>query len=106
IPGMPAANFRKVPDLSFFAGNGANGSFYIICQQDANPTAGSSWDLTNNNFTDCQGVGGTSAAAPAFAGVMAMINQKTGQRQGNADFVLYQLYKNGSGNTHFPTPAH
>ena len=25
---------------------------------------------------------------------MALVNQKTGQRQGNANFVLYQLYKN------------
>jgi Pro-kumamolisin, activation domain/Bacterial Ig-like domain (group 3) len=105
INGMPSANFRQVPDLSLFAGNGLNASFYIICQQDSNPTAGSSCDLTNNNFTDFQGVGGTSAAAPAFAGVMAMVNQKTGQRQGNANFVLYQLYKNGSGTTICPSAA-
>jgi Pro-kumamolisin, activation domain/Bacterial Ig-like domain (group 3) len=105
INGMPPANFRQVPDISFFAGNGTNASFYIVCQQDSNPTAGSSCDLTNNNFTDFEGVGGTSAAAPAFAGVMAMVNQKTGQRQGNANFVLYQLYKNGSGTTICPSSA-
>jgi len=37
------------------------------------------------------GAGGTSFAAPAFAGVMALINQKTGERQGNANEVLYSL---------------
>jgi len=107
ITGMPSANFRQVPDVSFFAGNGTNGSFYIICQEDANAGTGSntsSCDL-NSPFADFQGVGGTSAAAPAFAGIMAMINQKTGQRQGNANFVLYQLYKNGSASTICPSSA-
>jgi Pro-kumamolisin, activation domain/Bacterial Ig-like domain (group 3) len=93
--------FRVLPDISFFAGNGLNGSFYIICQQDANTGTGSSTsscDL-NSPFNDFQGVGGTSAAAPSFAGVMALVNQKTGQRQGNANFVLYQLYKKNTAGT-------
>ncbi len=107
INGMPSAAFRQLPDVSFFAGNGTNASFYIICQQDANTGTGSSsssCDL-NSPFADFQGVGGTSAAAPAFAAVMAMVNQKTGQRQGNANFVLYQLYKNGSASTICPSSA-
>jgi hypothetical protein len=101
ITGMPAANFRQTPDISLFSGNGTNASFYIICQQDANTGTGSSTsscDL-NSPFADFQGVGGTSAAAPAFAGIIAMVNQKTGQRQGNANFVLYQLYKNNAAGT-------
>ena len=36
-------------------------------------------------------VGGTSAASPSFAGIMALVVQKTGQRQGNANTRLYQL---------------
>ncbi|MBV9887699.1 MAG: Ig-like domain repeat protein [Acidobacteria bacterium] len=101
INGMPSANFRQLPDISFFSGNGTNASFYVICQQDANTGTGSSTsscDL-NSPFLDFQGVGGTSAAAPAFAGVMAMINQQTGKRQGNANYVLYQLYKNNAAGT-------
>jgi len=97
----PTETFRVLPDISFFAGNGLNGSFYIICQQDANTgtdSSTSSCDL-NSPFNDFQGVGGTSAAAPAFAGVMALVNQKTGQRQGNANFVLYQLYKKNAAGT-------
>ncbi len=110
INGMPSANFRQLPDVSFFSGNGTNASFYIICQQDANTGTGSSTsscDL-NSPFADFQGVGGTSAAAPAFAGVMAMINQQTGKRQGNANYVLYQLYKNNAAGTicaSAPSPA-
>jgi len=101
VNGNPADGFRDIPDVSFFAGNGFNGSFYIICQQDANTGTGSSTsscDL-NSPFNDFQGVGGTSAGAPAFAGVMALVNQKTGQRQGNANFVLYQLYKKNTAGT-------
>jgi hypothetical protein len=105
--GNPADGFRDVPDISLFAGNGFNGSFYIICQQDANTGTGSntsSCDL-NSPFNDFQGVGGTSAGAPAFAGIMALVNQKTGQRQGNANFVLYQLYKKNTAGTICPSNA-
>jgi subtilase family serine protease len=107
ITGMPTANFRQLPDISLFAGNGTNGSFYIICEEDANTGTGSSTSSCNLNspYADFQGVGGTSAAAPAFAGIMAMVNQQTGQRQGNANFVLYQLYKNGSASTICPSVA-
>jgi len=100
--GNPADGVRDVPDISFFAGNGFNGSFYVICQQDANTGTGSSTsscDL-NSPFNDFQGVGGTSAGAPAFAGVMALVIQKQSlQRQGNANFVLYQLYKRNTAGT-------
>ena len=40
------------------------------------------------------GVGsGTSIAAPAFAGIQALVNQKTNSRQGLANYVYYQLAK-------------
>ncbi len=86
--GVPSDGVRDVPDVSLFASTGTNGSFYVICQGDAvqgNPSCqgGANWYFV--------GVGGTSAAAPSFAGIMALVNQKTGQRQGNANFVLYPL---------------
>jgi Pro-kumamolisin, activation domain len=80
---------RVIPDVSFFASNGQNHVAYIVCEADANP-GGSSCDLSSP-FQDFQLVGGTSAAAPAFAAVMALVNQKTGERQGNANYVLYGL---------------
>ena len=107
VTGNPADGARDIPDLSFFAGDGLNGSFYIICQMDANSGTGSSTsscDL-NSPFNDFQGVGGTSAGAPSFAGIMALINQKTGQRQGNPNYVLYQLYKKNTAGTICPSAA-
>ena len=80
------------PDLSLFAGDGFNGSFYILCQMDANAAGGgssTSCDL-NSPYLDFQGAGGTSASVQVFAGIMALVNQRYG-RQGNANYVLYPL---------------
>ena len=89
-PGVPADGVRDLPDVSLFAANGRNASFYIVCEQDANGTNTSACDL-NSPFQDFQGVGGTSASSPAFAAIMALVNQQTGQRQGNPNYVLYPL---------------
>jgi hypothetical protein len=93
--GVPADGVRDLPDVSLFASNGRNGSFYIFCEKDANAAGGgsaTSCDL-NSPFLDFQGVGGTSASSPTFAAIMALVNQKTGQRQGNANYVLYAMSK-------------
>ena len=72
------------PDVSLFAADGSNYSYYAVCYQDG--------DCQPNSSGPVQvfGVGGTSASAPAFAGIMALVNEKYG-RQGQADFVLYPL---------------
>ena len=44
-------------------------------------------------FHDFQAVGGTSAGLRRLPGIMALVNQKTGQRQGNANITLYSLAK-------------
>ena len=106
-PGNPADTFRDLPDISLFAGNGLNGSFYIICQTDQNAASGgdpNSCDL-NSPFQSFQGVGGTSAGAPAFAGIMALVKQKTGNRVGNANFVLYKMFKANAAGTICPSSA-
>jgi len=88
---------RDLPDVSFFAADGLNKSFYIVCESDQDIPGDTGCSLTKfvttAPFHDFQAVGGTSASAPAFAGVMALVNQKTGVRQGNANFVLYSLGK-------------
>ncbi len=76
-------NARDLPDISLFASNGFLGSFYVVCQKDA---TGGVCNL--NNFA---GYGGTSVASPAFAGIMALVNQKTGSAQGVPGLVLYKL---------------
>ncbi len=95
-PGVPADGVRDIPDISFFASNGFNSSFYAICEADLNPNA-TSCDPFSATSTFV-GIGGTSASSPAFAGIMALVNQATGQRQGNANYVLYKLAA-ATGNT-------
>jgi len=106
VPGVPNDGHRDLPDVSLFASNGFNDSFYIICQRNA--SFGAACNLNNLGVT-FQGAGGTSAAAPAFAGIMALVNQTAGSRQGNANYVLYALAKgpgascNSNGST--PPPS-
>jgi hypothetical protein len=89
--GVPNDGKRDIPDVSLFASNGFLQSFYIICESDV---AGSC--SLNSPYSNFLGVGGTSASSPAFAGIMALINQQMAAqglsaRQGNANYVLYKL---------------
>jgi subtilase family serine protease len=98
----PADTVRDIPDISFFASNGgplppipSSGVSYVICQSDTNPQGsttptGASCNITTP-YMDFSLVGGTSAATPAFAAVMALVDQATNQRQGNPNYVLYSL---------------
>jgi hypothetical protein len=95
--GVASGTGRNLPDVSLLAANGFYGALWGLCtDQDedaygnpipdcAPPTIGSNFNLT--------GVGGTSASAPAFAGMLALLKQKTGSRLGQADYVLYHLAK-------------
>ena len=87
--GVPADGVRDVPDVSLFASNGFFNAFYVVCQQSSN-TDGQACNVTAPAY-DFVGYGGTSVSAPAFAGIMSLINQKTGSRLGNANYVLYNL---------------
>jgi Pro-kumamolisin, activation domain/Bacterial Ig-like domain (group 3) len=88
--GFPAGR-RDLPDVSLFASNGPQTfSFYPFCEADSVPAGGNPSCATSGAFA-IEGAGGTSASSPAFAGIMALIVQKMGGRQGNANFVLYKL---------------
>jgi hypothetical protein len=64
----------------------------IICDSAlAGMLAGTACDYSNANDVFANYGGGTSFVAPAFAGIMALINQKSGDRQGQANYVLYPL---------------
>jgi subtilase family serine protease len=101
---------RDIPDISFFSSNGGpitggSGVAIVVCQSDANLSGAATCDL-NSPYEDFSLVGGTSSAAPTFAAVMALVNQATGDRQGNANYVLYGLaaadttnYKTGNCNS-------
>ena len=75
-PGVPANapqyQYRCLPDLALAAAARHDG--YLI-------ETGGSWQIT----------GGTSCSTPAMAGIMALVVQKTGQRQGNPCPALYRL---------------
>jgi pseudomonalisin len=70
-PGVPQDGRRNLPDVSLSA---AGHDSYLI--------------VTGGYLAS---VGGTSASAPSMAGLMALLVQKTGQRQGNVNVGLYQL---------------
>jgi hypothetical protein len=88
VPGIPNDSARDLPDVSLFAGNGLWGSFYVFCESDATPDG--TCGFTTSDVEDLA-AGGTSFAAPAFAGIMAMVEQKTSAIQGNVNYDLYKL---------------
>lgn len=69
--GVPADGKRDVPDVALSA---AGHDGYLIYQNGG-----------------LYVVGGTSAAAPSFAGVLALVVQHAGARQGNANADFYSL---------------
>lgn len=105
LTGMPADNARDVPDVSLFAAvNTASNHFYIICEASSPLQNGNPCSLSGTlNFS---GVGGTSASSPAFAGILALVNQNEVSKgrlkalvgQGNVNYVLYPLAVTQYGN--------
>jgi hypothetical protein len=90
VSGIPSDGVRDLPDVSFFASDGyVSSSAYLICASANNDNAQCSY--SNPSVVFYQEVGGTSVATPAMAGVMALINQKTGASQGFANPELYKL---------------
>lgn len=102
VPGIPAGNYRLVPDLSLLSASGTPG--YLLCTSDA--SALQSFNISStctNGFRDSAtgvlvgGYGGTSFAAPIFAGMVAILNQATRSNgQGNINPTLYSLASNAT----------
>jgi pseudomonalisin len=89
--GVPSDGARDIPDVSF-PSSGYDG--YYGCY--ANSCSGGRFTIFF----------GTSVAAPSMAGIAALINQRTGQRQGNLNPALYRLAATPSNNVfHDATPA-
>jgi hypothetical protein len=100
VTGMPNDSHRDQPDVSLFASPGFDGTGYVYCQSDRTISGAATCDINaSGGVLDFGIVGGTSASAPAFAGIMALVNQKQATattpapRQGNANYVLYALAK-------------
>ncbi|HEY6465921.1 MAG TPA: S53 family peptidase [Candidatus Acidoferrales bacterium] len=89
--GVPNDGARDIPDVSLFAADGFFGSFYIVCEADADPDgSGAPCDLSSpyGHFVQA---GGNSLSSQAFGGIMALVDQKAGGRQGNPNPVIYAL---------------
>jgi uncharacterized repeat protein (TIGR01451 family) len=82
-----STTYRNEPDLSFFASNGRWGHFLPYCQSDT----GEICNFSSGTDAASLGAGGTSFVAPQIAGLMALVNQQTGSRQGLANYTLYNL---------------
>lgn len=78
---------RDLPDVSLFAGDGFNGNFYLVCEEDI---SGSPCTI-NSGYVNVLAVGGTSAAAPTWAALQLLVDQKAGTAQGDPHFVYYHL---------------
>ena len=109
-PGVPQDGVRDIPDISLFAGNGFMDSAFIVCEADMLPFPQPC--SLNSAFNTFLGVGGTSASAPSFAGIMALVNQFTNSSgQGNANYVLYKMAASSAQTSHAcgatanPSPA-
>jgi hypothetical protein len=96
--GVPADGARDVPDISFNASTAHDP--YLVCAQSI-PQGGTAFTSSclNGTFRYSDGslltFGGTSFGAPTFAGILALVNQKTGAPgQGNINYILYPLATN------------
>ncbi|HVT57294.1 MAG TPA: protease pro-enzyme activation domain-containing protein [Thermoanaerobaculia bacterium] len=75
-PGVPDDGRRDVPDVALTAA--VHDGYMVVIGHGASATG-------------LMAVGGTSAASPSFAGLMALVVQKTGRPQGNANPTLYKM---------------
>ncbi len=85
VLGNPHDGVRDIPDVAFFAGGGLWLHYYPYC------FSGPGGAPCTGAPVDWPGAGGTSFSSPIMAGIQALVNQKTGARQGNPNFVYYRL---------------
>jgi len=94
---IPSDGVRDLPDVSLFASNGFYNATWLVCTDDVDSNG-----ITHNcsNVSGSfyfEGIGGTSASTPAFAGILALVSQSQGEaRLGQANYVLYNLANQGS----------
>jgi hypothetical protein len=103
VAGIPADSKRDVPDIALYSSPSYPG--YLFCSSDtSNGITGScanGFRDGNNQFLTL--AGGTSFAAPVFAGMVALINQARNytEGQGLINGELYSLAGGSSYNSYF-----
>lgn len=101
VTGVPADGKRDVPDISIDASADHDG--YLFCSEDGGSN-GIVSTCTSGFRTGAGGtftiVGGTSAAAPTFTAILALVNQYLGNTSATGlapiNPVLYSLYPNNA----------
>jgi subtilase family serine protease len=91
-PGVPADGQRDVPDIALDAAVDHDG--YLLCATDSHDS--SAVPACTTGYADSNNalllVGGTSVAAPVFAGMLALMEQSVGSSgEGNVNPRLYSL---------------
>ena len=95
VTGISSGSYRLVPDISL--DSSANNAGYLFCTSDTSAWSTGQKASCNDGFRDSSTqdltvAGGTSFAAPVFAGMLALINEKTSSSgQGVAASKLYSL---------------
>jgi subtilase family serine protease len=98
VPGISNGGYRLVPDVSLQASISSPG--YVFCSVDPELISGEGQSSScSNGLEGSNGgyttAGGTSFAAPIFAGFVALLNEHVGGTgQGNMNPALYQLASN------------
>ncbi len=114
VPGIPSGSMRLVPDISLYSSPLNPG--YLYCTSDvtnwapASGTQQAQQASCNSGFRDSStnyltAAGGTSFAAPIFAGMLALINQKAGYTTGQG-LINTTLYKLAADSTTYASAFH
>lgn len=86
VSGGPSGTMRTVPDIAMIASPDHPGVFIF---DDSNCISNSFF--CGDDIPKLTIIGGTSLAAPVWAGISKLIQQKTGARLGNVDTKVYNL---------------
>ena len=100
VNGIPTDGVRDLPDVSLFSSDLTFNTAYLYCLTD--PVYVPSCNFTNTGELTYEVAGGTSFSAPAFAGMVALVNQKTNSTQGLANYYLYSMAAQEFGSTASP----
>ena len=92
---IPQDGVRDLPDVALTA---AGHDPYLLCFE------GSCVPNSQGEFY-VYFISGTSAAAPSFAGIMALVDGAAGERQGQANYVLYSLAAAQAAQGLYPAPC-
>jgi len=108
VPGITADSTRDVPDVALYSSPNYPG--YLYCTSDTSDwSSGQTGSCVGGNFYDASGyfsvAGGTSFAAPIFAGMVALINQKANYVTGSG-FLNPSLYTLASNSGTYTSAFH